>query len=143
MSRTLGRVKWFDNRKGFGFVNSLVDESEVFVHHSGLKSATGVFRTLYPGEYIEFELTTDETSGRQFAVSVTGVQGGLLLCENTDTRLMVRRSRPFGSSEGEASDVVPSETPRGRASPRVSVPVRGTTGERGRGHGHGRGRGRA
>lgn len=129
MSRTLGRVKWFDNRKGFGFVNSLSDGSEVFVHHSGLKSATGVFRTLYPGEYIEFELTTDSASGRQFAVSVTGVQGGLLLCENTDTRLMVRRSRPFESSDSTPSEYVPREDTR----PRGTGATRGKTGARGRG----------
>ena len=129
MSRTLGRVKWFDNRKGFGFVNSLTDGSEVFVHHSGLKSASGVFRTLYPGEYIEFELTTDSASGRQFAVSVTGVQGGLLLCENTDTRLMVRRSRPFDSADAESSEHAPREETR----PRGTGATRGKAGARGRG----------
>jgi CspA family cold shock protein len=133
MSRTLGRVKWFDNRKGFGFVNSLTDGSEVFVHHSGLKSATGVFRTLYPGEYIEFELTTDSASGRQFAVSVTGVQGGLLLCENTDTRLMVRRSRPFDSADAESSEYVSREETR----------PRGTGATRGKAGAGARGRGRA
>ena len=132
MSRTLGRVKWFDNRKGFGFVNSLVDQSEVFVHHSGLKSASGVFRTLYPGEYIEFELTTDTASTRQFAVSVTGVQGGLLLCENTDTRLMVRRSRPFESGDTEATEYVPREDHRTRGTTGVT---RGKTGAGARGRG--------
>ena len=129
MSRTLGRVKWFDNRKGFGFVNSLSGGSEVFVHHSGLKSSSGVFRTLYPGEYIEFELTTDSASGRQFAVSVTGVQGGLLLCENTDTRLMVRRSRPFDSADAESSEYTPREETR----PRGTGATRGMVGARGRG----------
>ena len=98
--RILGRVKWFDNRKGFGFVNNLTTSGEVFVHHSGLKSSNGVFRTLYPGEYIEFSLHRDDANNRDYAVDVTGVKGGSLLCENTDTRLMVRRARPNQDSDG-------------------------------------------
>ena len=98
-SRVSGRVKWFDNRKGFGFVNNLANDAEVFVHHSGLSSQNGVFRTLYPGEYIEFDLHHDDQSNRDYAVSVTGVKGGSLLCENQGTRLMVRRARPAGSSQ--------------------------------------------
>jgi cold shock protein len=95
--RVAGRVKWFDNRKGFGFVNNLSNNAEVFVHHSGLTSQNGVFRTLYPGEYVEFDLHHDAQSNRDYAVNVTGVQGGSLLCENQGTRLMVRRTRPTGS----------------------------------------------
>ena len=90
--RVSGRVKWFDNRKGYGFVNRTSDNAEVFVHHSGLKSANGVFRTLYPGEYVEFDIHHDSQTNRDFAVAVTGVAGGPLLCENQETRLTVRRA---------------------------------------------------
>lgn len=103
-SRVSGRVKWFDNRKGFGFVNNLTNNAEVFVHHTGLTSQNGVFRTLYPGEYVEFDLHHDSQSNRDYAVNVTGVQGGSLLCENQGTRLMVRRTRPAGSSSGPGSN---------------------------------------
>ncbi len=103
-SRVSGRVKWFDNRKGFGFINNLSNDAEVFVHHTGLSSQTGVFRTLYPGEYIEFDLHHDDQSNRDYAVNVTGVKGGSLLCENQGTRLMVRRSRPAGSSQQQSTD---------------------------------------
>jgi len=98
-SRVAGRVKWFDNRKGFGFVNNLSNNAEVFVHHSGLTSQNGVFRTLYPGEYVEFDLHHDSQSNRDYAVNVTGVQGGSLLCDNQGTRLMVRRTRPLSAGE--------------------------------------------
>jgi CspA family cold shock protein len=90
-SRHVGCVKWFDNRKGFGFINNLSNNSEVFVHHTGLNSKENCFRTLFPGEYIEYHLYHDDQSNRDYAVNVTGVQGGCLLCENTGTRLSVRR----------------------------------------------------
>lgn len=48
-----GRVKWFDNRKGYGFIEQESGE-DVFVHHSSIK-AEG-FRTLNDGEMVKFEL---------------------------------------------------------------------------------------
>ena len=103
-SRHVGCVKWFDNRKGFGFINNLSNNSEVFVHHTGLNSKENCFRTLFPGEYIEYHLYHDDQSNRDYAVNVTGVQGGLLLCENTGTRLSVRRQH-------EPNTVAPSSRP--------------------------------
>jgi len=99
--RQSGRVKWFDNRKGYGFINNLSNNAEVFVHHTGLKSQNGVFRTLYPGEYVEFDIHFDSQSNRDYAVNVSGIQGGSLLCENQGTRLMVRRTRPTGAGQSQ------------------------------------------
>jgi cold shock CspA family protein len=94
--RHTGCVKWFDNRKGFGFVNR-VDENgvlggELFVHHSCLVTKDNCFRTLYPGEYVQFVLYNDAQSGRDYAVNVTGINGGSLQCENANARLSVRRA---------------------------------------------------
>ena len=48
-----GKVKWFDNKKGFGFI--LQDSGDdIFVHHSAIKGMG--FKTLQPGEVVEFEL---------------------------------------------------------------------------------------
>lgn len=106
-ARHVGCVKWFDNRKGFGFINNLSNNNEVFVHHTGLSSKENCFRTLFPGEYVEYHLYHDEQSNRDYAVNVTGVQGGSLLCENTGTRISVRRqnehSKP-SNDRGERSD---------------------------------------
>lgn len=125
-ARQSGRVKWFDNRKGYGFVNNLANNAEVFVHHTGLKSQNGVFRTLYPGEYVEFDLHFDTQSNRDYAVNVSGIQGGALLCENQGTRLMVRRSRPTGQQ------VRQSPTPQGPSTDGFrTVQRRGTSGNRG------------
>lgn len=48
-----GRVKWFDARKGYGFLVR-DDGREVFVHYSGLEGEG--FRTLYEGQEVEFQI---------------------------------------------------------------------------------------
>ncbi len=49
-----GKVKWFDEKKGFGFIEQ--DEGDdVFVHYSEIQGDG--FRTLRENEEVEFELT--------------------------------------------------------------------------------------
>ena len=48
-----GKVKWFNDQKGFGFIVADGDTRDVFVHHSVIEGAG--FRTLEDGESVEFE----------------------------------------------------------------------------------------
>ena len=49
-----GTVKWFNNGKGYGFIQLETGGEDVFVHHTAIV-AEG-FRTLNQGERVNFEL---------------------------------------------------------------------------------------
>jgi CspA family cold shock protein len=49
-----GRVKWFNEKKGFGFI-SKDDGNDVFVHFSAIKRDG--FKTLNEGDEVEFEVS--------------------------------------------------------------------------------------
>jgi len=51
-----GHVKWFNDRKGFGFIGQESGD-DVFVHHSTIQMEG--FKTLYEGDAVEFELIED------------------------------------------------------------------------------------
>ncbi len=48
-----GVVKWFNEKKGFGFIEQ-ENGSDIFVHHSGI-NATG-FKTLHEGDRVTFDV---------------------------------------------------------------------------------------
>lgn len=48
-----GKVKWFNNDKGYGFIEYMNNE-DIFVHYSSILSQG--YRTLVEGQYVEFEL---------------------------------------------------------------------------------------
>ena len=48
-----GKVKWFNDQKGFGFISAETDGRAVFVHHSVIEGAG--FKTLQENETVEYE----------------------------------------------------------------------------------------
>ena len=48
-----GTVKWFDSKKGFGFIE-VYDGGDVFVHHSEIRGDG--FKTLEEGQEVEFQI---------------------------------------------------------------------------------------
>ncbi|CAN5646082.1 cold-shock protein [soil metagenome] len=55
MSKTTGKVKWFNNAKGYGFIE-LPGEQDIFVHYSSIEGDG--YKTLTQGQDVEFEVTT-------------------------------------------------------------------------------------
>jgi len=49
-----GRVKWFNERKGYGFITRNDGGEDVFVHYSGING--NGFKTLQEGDLVEFEI---------------------------------------------------------------------------------------
>ena len=56
MDNRLGKVKWFSDQKGYGFI-ARDDDSDVFVHHTSIEMEG--FRTLRQGEDVVYELKDD------------------------------------------------------------------------------------
>ena len=54
--RKTGTVKWFNDAKGFGFIQS--DSGDVFVHHSSIQGEG--FKSLAEGQNVEFDLVQGE-----------------------------------------------------------------------------------
>jgi cold shock protein len=57
-----GTVKWFNEKKGFGFIVDPEVSGDIFVHFSAIQ--TKGFRTLKEGEEVEYELYSDEKGSR-------------------------------------------------------------------------------
>ena len=53
-----GTVKWFDNRKGYGFITPEGDEAtdDVFVHYTAIQGPDADFKSLYEGDKVEFQV---------------------------------------------------------------------------------------
>ena len=57
-----GTVKWFNEKKGFGFITDPIVNGDIFVHFSAIQ--TNGFRTLKEGEEVEYELYEDQKGSR-------------------------------------------------------------------------------
>ncbi len=67
MATTTGRVKWFDEKKGFGFIER-EDGADVFVHFRAITS-TG-YKTLAEGQEVQFDVEQGQKGPQAANVSV-------------------------------------------------------------------------
>ena len=118
-----GRVKWFNNKAGYGFITVIDGVSvgdkmgmDIFAHHSAICVSEEQYKYLVQGEYVEFTLSAVEASAdyKYQATSIKGMKGGKLLCE---TRNEARAAMPPRQRTVQRGDDRQPPRPRG-AGPR-------------------------
>ena len=56
--RMTGTVKWYNRKKGFGFIKSDINSADVFLHHTALKAHEDVY--ISPGDRFTFTIQKQE-----------------------------------------------------------------------------------
>jgi len=126
--RMTGRVKWFNNKAGYGFItvtDGSRSGSDIFIHHSAIQVENQQYKYLVQGEYVEFSLHNIPSGNHEVqAVDVSGIKGGKLMCE-TRREFKISRSNyktdPVSMSEPvEQVEEVPEPiVVKQKAAPRV------------------------
>jgi len=111
--RFIGKVKWFNNKSGFGFITvvSAGDfvEKDIFAHYSAIQLADNQYKYLVQGEYVEFEITSTTSGEHEHqATNITGMLGGDIMCE---TRRLNRppEDKPRRQSSKDESEDSPED----------------------------------
>ena len=112
ITQLTGKVKWFNNKAGFGFI-TVCDEGEmsnkdIFVHYSSIQVQNAQYKYLVQGEYVDFSLSKPASGDHEFhAVNVCGIKGGSLMCETRKQNVSARPARDAVPAVG--NDVVESK----------------------------------
>ena len=119
--RLFGRVKWFNNKAGYGFITVTDGDrsgSDIFIHHSAINVENQQYKYLVQGEYVEFSLVKTTSGTHEWQASnVNGIKGGKLMCE---TRREFKIARSSYKTEGTGEPQMPRQprVPRDTGAPR-------------------------
>jgi CspA family cold shock protein len=70
MARETGSVRWFNNKKGYGFIQRTADDKDIFVHYSAVTMEG--YKTLKTGDPVTFEVVQGEKGPQAANVIMTG-----------------------------------------------------------------------
>jgi CspA family cold shock protein len=116
--RVIGRVKWFNNKAGYGFItvtDGSSSGSDVFIHHSAINVESQQYKYLVQGEYVNFDVVHTTSGNHEWQASnVSGVNSGKLMCETRREYKIARTNFRSDAVEGE-----PSAVPRRQSAPRA------------------------
>lgn len=127
--RTLGMVKWFNKKQGYGFIHVLNGEQkdkDIFVHYSSIRTKDTEYKYLVQGEYVEFWIDRVVKGDHEFnATDVTGLFENPILCETRRQAILAKpfhnQDRPDRPDEQEG-EVRRSEAPvRPKRQPRTTT----------------------
>jgi CspA family cold shock protein len=139
-----GKVKWFNNKAGFGFITICDGEQsgkDIFVHYSSIQVKNQQYKYLVQGEYVDFSLVKPENGDHDFhAVNVCGIKGGSLMCETrkqTYDERATRQVKPARDTtrdttrettrEEVSADIKQKTTTRKSSAPKKAAPAEKTT----------------
>jgi cold shock protein len=116
--RVIGRVKWFNNKAGYGFItvtDGSRSGSDVFIHHSAINVESQQYKYLVQGEYVNFDVVHTNSGTHEWQASnVSGVNSGKLMCETRREYKIARTNFRPDAVEGE-----PATEPRRQPAPRA------------------------
>ena len=118
-ARFIGRVKWFNNKAGYGFItvtDGPQSGSDMFVHHSAIAVASQQYKYLVQGEYVELNVVKAQGGSHEYqAVDVAGIKGGKLMCETRfDFKAARNNYKTTSEKESETVDAPKQRAPRVR-----------------------------
>ena len=116
-----GRVKWFNNKAGYGFITVIDGVSvgdkmgmDIFAHHSAICVSAEQYKYLVQGEYVELSIAKSSSGQHEYqSADVTGLRGGGLMCET--------RQQNQPAVQGERERPAPVRKYKTRPAPRSAA----------------------
>lgn len=72
MERLTGRVEWFNDQRGYGFIRRDDGQKDLFVHYSNIVADEGTYKSLKAGQIVSFGLGANQRGPQAVEVEVIG-----------------------------------------------------------------------